>query len=166
MAEGDDLEYARAHRQATSDRLVESDAPQKLVVAGPGTGKTHNFRRVLEGAGGGGGLALTFIRVLAEDLEQDLGDLAQVNTFHGFCKHIAHRLGGVDGLTKSFDYYPELLTLVADDLELLESRTVEKGGLEAAFRVMDDLATIDAALARIIHEETAPRVIRGAVSSA
>jgi superfamily I DNA/RNA helicase len=145
MAEGDDLKYARAHRQATSDRLVESDAPQKLVVAGPGTGKTHNFRRVLEGAGGG--LALTFIRVLAEDLEQDLGDLAQVNTFHGFCKHIAHRLGGVDGLTKNFDYYPELLTLVADDLGLLGSRTVEKGGLEAAFRVMDDRATIDAALA-------------------
>jgi superfamily I DNA/RNA helicase len=145
MAEGDDLEYARAHRQATSDRLVESDAPQKLVVAGPGTGKTHNFRRVLEGAGGG--LALTFIRVLAEDLDQDLGDLAQVNTFHGFCKHIAHRLGGIDGLTQNFDYYPELLTFLADDLGLLESRSVSKGTLEAAFRTMTDQAMIDAALA-------------------
>jgi ATP-dependent DNA helicase UvrD/PcrA len=144
VAEGDDLEYARGHRQETSDQLVDSDAQLKLVVAGPGTGKTFNFRRVLEKAGGG--LALTFIRVLADDLEQDLGDLAQVNTFHGFCKHIAHRLGGVNGLTTNFDYYPELLTLVADDLGLLGSSEVRKESLEAAFRMLNDQSLVDAAL--------------------
>jgi hypothetical protein len=102
----EELEEAKQRRQQTSDDLVNSDARKKLVVAGPGTGKTHNFKRVLERSGGG--LAITFIRALAEDLKRDLGDLAQVNTFHGYCKHLAHNFGGVGGLTAKFDYFPGL----------------------------------------------------------
>lgn len=77
----EELEEAKQRRQQTSDDLANSDARKKLVVAGPGTGKTHNFKRVLDRSAGG--LAITFIRALAEDLGRDLGDLAQVNTFHG-----------------------------------------------------------------------------------
>jgi ATP-dependent DNA helicase UvrD/PcrA len=132
----EELEKARLSRQETSDELLNSDAGRRLVVAGPGTGKTHNFRRVLEKAGGG--LALTFIRALARDLERDLGDLAQVNTYHGFCKHLAHKLGGVEGLSKDFDYYPDILILVADDLGLLRDASISKDVLERAFRLMDD----------------------------
>lgn len=106
-----------AERQRTSDAILESSAHRKLVVAGPGTGKTHNFRRVLEAAGGG--LALTFIRALAQDLEKDLGDLAQVNTFHGYCKRVAHQLGGTAGLTSKFDYFPQLPTIACEDLTIL-----------------------------------------------
>lgn len=136
MSEPEKFQEARERRQETSDRLVDSEAPKKLVVAGPGTGKTHNFRRALERAGGG--LALTFIRALAQDLEEDLGDLAQVNTFHGFCKHLAHKFGGVPGLTGDFDYYPELLTLIADDIAAVHGREVDRNSLERAIRVMDD----------------------------
>ena len=75
---------------------------------------------------------------MAEDLERDLGALAQVNTFHGFCKHLAHRLGGVEGLTKDFDYYPELLMLVAEDLSFIAGSEIDRNELEEAFRVMDD----------------------------
>ncbi len=46
-----------AQRQAALDAILDSAAPKKLIVAGPGTGKTHTFRAGLERAGGG--VALT-----------------------------------------------------------------------------------------------------------
>lgn len=137
MAHSDEeLDEARRRRTETSDQLLASDSSKKLVVAGPGTGKTHNFKRVLEKAGGG--LALTFIRALARDLERDLGELAQVNTFHGYCKHVAHKLGGVQGLTEQFDYYPSLPTLVVEDLHACGQPSVTAAAIETAQRYMDD----------------------------
>jgi superfamily I DNA/RNA helicase len=132
----EELETARRRREETSDRLLASSAARKLVVAGPGTGKTHNFRRVLEKAGGG--LALTFIRALARDLESDLGDIAQVNTFHGYCKHVAHSLGGLGELSDRFDYYPALPDLLIEDLEVLGRVGLKREDLERPLRFMDD----------------------------
>jgi superfamily I DNA/RNA helicase len=132
----EELEEAKQRRQQTSDDLVNSDAHKKLVVAGPGTGKTHNFKRVLDKSGGG--LAITFIRALAEDLERDLGDLAQVNTFHGYCKHLAHNFGGVGGLTAKFDYFPRLPELVAEDLEILGYDPVGQDGLDRRIQEMEE----------------------------
>ena len=34
--------------QAATDRILQSDSRKKLIVAGPGTGKTFIFRRLLE----------------------------------------------------------------------------------------------------------------------
>lgn len=125
----EELEEATRRRAETSDAIVNSGAGKKLIVAGPGTGKTYNFRRALEAAGGGG-LALTFIKALVVDLERDLGDLAQVNTFHGYCKHLAHWLS-IDGLTARFDYYPPLMLLLTEDMRLL-GHDVDKRDLEGA----------------------------------
>lgn len=132
----DELERARRERQRTSDELVASNARKRLVVAGPGTGKTHNFRRVLEDAGGG--LALTFIRALMRELDHDLGDLAQVNTFHGYCKRVAHELGGTDGLSSHFHYFPLLPQLVAEDLAALGHGDVSLRDLDHLLHIMDD----------------------------
>jgi superfamily I DNA/RNA helicase len=134
------LELARRERQQTSDDLVASSARKRLVVAGPGTGKTHNFRRVLEGAGGG--LALTFIRALMRELHRDLGDLARVNTFHGYCKHVAHELGGIGGLSSRFHYFPLLPRLVAEDLAALGHRGVSPSDIDQRFHLMDDGSAI------------------------
>lgn len=132
----EDLRRDERERQRTSDAILDSDATKKLVVAGPGTGKTHNFRRVLEKAGGG--LALTFIRALARDLDRDLGDLAQVNTFHGYCKNLAHTFGGVEGLTANFSYFPSLPKLVLGDLAALGMPGLEEHDLERPVRLMED----------------------------
>jgi superfamily I DNA/RNA helicase len=132
----EELEEAKQRRQQTSDDLVASDAHKKPVVAGPGTGKTHNFSRVLDK--NGGGLAITFIRALAEDLARDLGDLAQVNTFHGYCKHVAHSCGGVGGLTAKFDYFPGLPELVAEDLQILGYDRVGRDDLDRLIREMEE----------------------------
>lgn len=131
-----DLEVARERRQGTSDALLASTAQKRLVVAGPGTGKTYNFRRVLEAAGDG--LAVTFIRVLARDLQRSLGDIAQVNTFHGYCKHLAHSLGGVGDLSDRFDYYPALPKLLAEDLDIMGYGGVEEETIERCLHLMDE----------------------------
>jgi ATP-dependent DNA helicase UvrD/PcrA len=131
-----ELEAAAKRRVATSDRLVGSDAHARLIVAGPGTGKTYNFRRALRSAGEGG-LALTFIRALADELAQDLADVAQVNTFHGFCKHLAYKLP-LAGLGKGLDYYPPLFLLFAEDMRLLGDGQIGVRDLERALHTLDD----------------------------
>ncbi len=110
----DELQRLTDERAAASDAIVNSAARKRLIVAGPGTGKSFTFRQALakaiEDAGGGKGLALTFIRNLVADLEKDLGDLADVFTFHGYCKYLMHS-HDVAGLAAG-DYYPPLLELV------------------------------------------------------
>src|SRR3989442_15728429 len=115
---GTEEERARfqAERQAALDAILDSDASKKLIVAGPGTGKTHTFKAALERAGGG--VALTFIRALVRDLRVALAGVAEiVNTFHGFAKHLLH--SHPFGVTSSFWYCPALPIVFARDLTLL-----------------------------------------------
>jgi superfamily I DNA/RNA helicase len=123
-------------RLAASAAIVDSPADKKLVVAGPGTGKTHTFKQALENVEGKG-LALTFIRNLVADLEEALGDLADVFTFHGFCKRQMH-LNSLEGLVGQLDYYPPFLDLVVQDLRLLGRPHVEKDDVERALHTLDD----------------------------
>jgi superfamily I DNA/RNA helicase len=95
----DEMVQAQAAATAT---IVDSQAEKKLIVAGPGTGKTHTFKQALESVEAKG-LALTFIRNLVSDLEGALGDLAEVFTFHGFCKRQMH-VNSTEGLVGEFDY--------------------------------------------------------------
>ncbi len=74
--------------------ILESTARRKIIVAGPGTGKTFTFKKVLELKKGGENLALTFIRKLAGDMEASLKGLAEVKTFHAYCKKILHKKNG------------------------------------------------------------------------
>ena len=78
-------------------RAVTHDAGHLLIVAGPGTGKTHplthRIARVSRQLGfGQKALAITFTRKAAEELEERLGKYSPearnkvfVGTFHGFC---------------------------------------------------------------------------------
>lgn len=146
MANGvPDLDHMTRDRAEATRTIVESTSPKKLIVSGPGTGKSFTFKETLRatGAGEGGqtdlGLALTFIRNLVSDLKVDLEGLANVFTFHGYCKHLLHRLGLTD---LDFDFYPELLTLVAEDVALLGSSTVTKELLEKAYHDLEDTTLI------------------------
>jgi superfamily I DNA/RNA helicase len=123
-------------RSAATAAIVDSRADKKLVVAGPGTGKTHTFKQALR-AVEGKGLALTFIRNLVSDLEETLGDLADVSTFHGFCKRQMH-LNSTEGLVGQLDYYPPFLELVVHDLRLHGRPDVEEKELERALHNLDD----------------------------
>lgn len=78
--------------------ILASDSARKLVVAGPGTGKTHTFRELLSEAGDNN-LALTFLRNLVSDLEESLQQVAAVYSFHGFA-HLMLRATDVPGITE------------------------------------------------------------------
>jgi superfamily I DNA/RNA helicase len=123
-------------RSAATAAIVDSQAVKKLVVAGPGTGKTHTFKHALQSVEGKG-LALTFIRNLVADLEEALGDLANVFTFHGFCKRQMH-LNSLEGLVGQLDYYPPFLDFVVHDLRPLGRPDVEKDDVERALHTLDD----------------------------
>src|ERR671919_463363 len=105
-----DLKAIAQARADASDAIVNSDSDKRLMVAGPGTGKTYTFKQALSKAivdsnTAEKGLALTFIRNLVADLSEALSDVADVFTFHGFCKHQMHR-HAVAGLQEGWDYYP------------------------------------------------------------
>jgi hypothetical protein len=128
----DDVSEQRAE---ATNAVIASASAKKLIVAGPGTGKTFTFRRALEQCGGRG-LALTFIRNLVGDLRAALEDVADVFTFHGFCKYQLHR-HPVDGLNSGWHYYPRLLELTAYDLALV-GNPWSKDDLTRALHTLDE----------------------------
>lgn len=84
-----ETEYDRhfGERAALTEAILSSDATRKLVVAGPGTGKSFLFQQICRRnceLGATNNLALSFINELVDDLSKDLHGLAEVKTLHGF----------------------------------------------------------------------------------
>jgi superfamily I DNA/RNA helicase len=104
----------KEEREKCLQKILESNAPRKLVVAGPGTGKTYMFSQVLQKNGRGKNLAMTFIRRLAEDMDVSLGKFAEVKTFHAYCKKILHEQNG------KVELVSYLTALISRDAELVE----------------------------------------------
>lgn len=123
------------------DRVLASKAPKKLVVAGPGAGKTTLFKKLLEAAPGSADqrLVLTFINNLKADLDRSLGEIASVFTLHGYCQHLLRLHEPLrNGLTAEFRCYPGLVSLIKQDWEFL------KGSAAPQFvKLMRDLACSD-----------------------
>lgn len=112
-----------AELKAVVEKVLRSPSRKKLVVAGPGTGKTTLFRQMLELAGGEPNrrIVLTFINTLKEDLANDLAGLAQVFTLHSYCLGLLHRDPTLRApLSSSFRCCPGLANLIAQDWELIE----------------------------------------------
>ncbi len=115
-----------ARQKAAFDAVVGSAEEKKLIVAGPGTGKTAIFKRLLENSSAPKEkkIVLTFINNLKDDLDKDLGALARVLTLHGYCLHLLRSRSGLrNGLTGEFEYFPPLATLIKSDWELLNEGT-------------------------------------------
>src|SRR5262249_11214931 len=97
-------------------------SPRKLVVAGPGAGKTFLFRKLLDAAGGERKqrVVLTFINNLKGDLDRNLGDASDVFTLHGYCQHLLRAYAVLrSGLAPKFRCYPGLASLIKMDWEWL-----------------------------------------------
>ena len=132
-------------RRNCLQQILDSTALRKLIVAGPGTGKTHTFKALLERTGGPS-LALTFINALAADLGDRLGDLAETHTFHGYCRRMLHT-HAVGGVSMSVDYFPNLLAIQADDLTRLNGVVGNCRDIEHEFHYLDQSSgLIDRAL--------------------
>jgi hypothetical protein len=135
----DDQEWFDQRNRCVA-RVVSSSAPRKVIVAGPGTGKTHAFRELFK-ARPGNNLTLTFIRSLVADLEESLTGLSDVYTFHGFAKKQLYE-SPVPRVSRSVTYYPRLLWLFLSDLNYLRGGEVTVEDISASFHDLDDSGSI------------------------
>jgi superfamily I DNA/RNA helicase len=104
--------------QQALQRIVDSKSAKKLIVAGPGAGKTTVFKELLKASPGSKDdrLVLTFINTLKSDLEAQLSDLARVFTLHGYCFGLLHHKEKLrDGLSPEFRCLPGLVHLIRSD---------------------------------------------------
>jgi len=107
-AQADRQEAARRQRQQHVDAVVAAGARNKIVVAGPGTGKTSLFRKVLDGRANT--LTLTFVNALVEDLSLELFGLSEVRTLHSFARQQLEKL-----TPRSVRVFPKLSAVIRQD---------------------------------------------------
>jgi len=145
MAGSLDLAKARAE---CLDRILATNSRRQVIVAGPGTGKTYTFKRLLQKVSGDC-LAITFLNALANDMSEELGDLADTRTFHSFCRKLLHWIPS-DGITADFYLFPKLEQIVARDaLAFGNSDGSESGYYGHAFHALiEDDGRIDFFLER------------------
>jgi superfamily I DNA/RNA helicase len=107
-------------REEAVARVVGSCNPKKLIVAGPGTGKTHTFRKLVESLPERSKVVIfTLINNLVDDL-RELENIPErevrVFTFHGFCKNLLYQEVGA----AEFSYSGSLSRLIEQDADLLD----------------------------------------------
>lgn len=123
MPEGESPIPEEVEFKAAIEAVLQSPARKKLVIAGPGTGKTSLFKQMLKIAPGKPDqrIVLTFINNLKNDLERDLAGLAQTYTLHSFCLGLLYRDPALRvGLSSDFRVCPGLARIIAHDWELIE----------------------------------------------
>jgi superfamily I DNA/RNA helicase len=117
------------HRKRYLDEILSSQNPRKLIVAGPGTGKTYTFGQLFRKLGEGKYLALTFINKLVQDMESELGELAEVKTLHSYCKKLLHEKYG------DIKLFPFLTQVIEEDSKFLNQNL---SNFDDAFQTLDE----------------------------
>lgn len=118
MAQNEKYEKAKSERQKHTDAILSSTSRHKIVVAGPGTGKTHLFKEVLNGKTNT--LTLSFVNALVEDLSLELCGLSDVKTLHSFARS---ELGKVIG--GEIKLFPKLPKVIKEDAKILLGKDVD-----------------------------------------
>jgi hypothetical protein len=118
---------SKAERQRYIDKILQSKSQKKIVVAGPGTGKTFLFKEVLRDKKTA--LTLTFINSLVEDLSLELCGLSDVKTLHGFARGIMGQA------TRGAKIFSKLSQVIKEDAAIILGQTVD---FDSLFHNMDD----------------------------
>jgi superfamily I DNA/RNA helicase len=108
---------ARKEREKYVDAVLSSISNNKIVVGGPGTGKTYLFKKLLEGKKNS--LTLTFINHLVEDLSLELCGLSEVRTLHSFAHSVLSRH------SKGIKIFPDLWKVIKEDAIILLNEEVD-----------------------------------------
>ena len=113
-----------AELEEAVQRIIRSTSQRRLVVAGPGTGKTTLFQKLLESSIGNRSsrLVLTFITNLRDELEKSLSQLCRVSTLHGYCQALLRSNTELRaGLSAQFVCQPEMASLIKLDWTYLSA---------------------------------------------
>jgi len=110
-------DIAGEERSRCTDRVLNSPATKKVVVAGAGTGKTFLFKQILSGKENN--LTLTFINALVEDLDIELRGLTDVRTLHGFARGIMATL-----LRTTIKISPLVTKIIDEDASILLMKNI------------------------------------------
>jgi len=120
-------------RECSIKKIIESDKDRKVILAGPGTGKTYIFRQYINKFNKDDSIYIvTFINNLVDDLKRDLeyelkNRNIKINTFHKFCYHL------LKFLKKNYIYCADLTDLIIEDAEIIEGRSINKKILKSSF---------------------------------
>jgi hypothetical protein len=117
----------KEERKKDLDTILNSSHSRRVVVAGPGTGKSFLFQEAIKRAkkvGKSSFLAVTFIGKLGDALADDLAGLADTVTLHGFARKVV-----LDNCPSGWEYYPKISTIIKEDLV---SKAIDK------FEIGDD----------------------------
>ena len=109
---------AKREREKHADAVLTSRSRKKIVVAGPGTGKTHLFKRILEGKRKT--LTLTFVNSLVEDLSLELCGISDVKTLHGFSRAVLKK-----ATNKSIEIFSKLTQVIREDAKVLLGEDID-----------------------------------------
>jgi len=114
----------KAERIRDVKNINDSGHPKKIVVAGPGTGKSYLFSEIIKKKqleGKTNFLAITFVGKLVDELADDLCGLAKTTTLHGFARSFVLKY------YSQYSYYPRMYELIEEDLKLEGIETFEVG---------------------------------------
>lgn len=105
-------------RDEYTNNVVNAGSNKIIVVAGPGTGKTTLFSKILEKSGKSNSLTLTFINALVDDLSLELFGLSDVKTLHGFAATVLKKEIGAS-------VHPRLTQIIKEDAITLTGEDID-----------------------------------------
>ncbi len=111
-------EYDEYEKQSNEylKKIIETDVDKKIIIAGPGTGKSFLFRKICENnikKGKTKNLALSFINELTEDLAKELHNISIVKTLHGFALKL---------LGKDNNFYLNISEIIQEDYKIINKK--------------------------------------------
>ncbi len=111
-------EAVATERTNCVNAILESTADKKVVVAGPGTGKTFLFKKILNGKTKT--LTLSFVNSLVDDLSLELYRISEVRTLHSFGRSELSKL-----LRKKINIYSKLSAIIRQDFKILTGADID-----------------------------------------
>lgn len=115
-----EVKYKAAVIERTNsvNAILDSTSNKKVVVAGPGTGKTFLFKKILHGKSKT--LTLSFVNALVDDLSLELYGISEVRTLHSFGRSELSKF-----LQKEVNIYSKLSTIIHQDFKILTGNDID-----------------------------------------
>lgn len=114
----DKYEAIKEKRDKITNIILNSDSKKKLIVAGPGTGKSYLFKLICENnikKDIKKNLVLSFINELVDDLRTELFNIAEVKTLHSFA---------LSNIKKNNKLFLELGEIIKRDYKLIHKKDI------------------------------------------